>query len=113
MRLNPKKTEFMVLCRSRTIAPGNGDLTLSGAELEELRRLRVLGVTLNSKLTFETHLREVVSKAARRLIIVRRAAKLLNCPRVLKSCFNEYVLSSWSIVPPCESRLRSLFGFNG
>ena len=45
-------------------------------------------------LTFETHLREVVSKAARSLDVVRRVGKLLDCPRVLKICFNAYVLSS-------------------
>ena len=38
------------------------------------------------------HLREVVSKAARSLGIVRRAGKLFNCPRGLKSYFNAYVL---------------------
>ena len=55
MRLNPKKTKPVVVSRSRTIAPGYGDLTLSGAELEELKGLRLLGATLDSMLTFETH----------------------------------------------------------
>ena len=31
------------------------DLTVGGAELEELKSLRILGVTLDSKLTFDTH----------------------------------------------------------
>ena len=35
MRLNPKKTRSMLVSRSRTIAPGYGDLTLIGAEFEE------------------------------------------------------------------------------
>ena len=64
MRLIPKKMKSMVVSRSRTIASGYGDLHLSGAELEGTRSLRILGVTLDSKLTFETHSREVVSKAA-------------------------------------------------
>ena len=55
MRANPKKTKFMLINRSRTIALGYGDLTLDGAELEEVKSLRILGVTLDSKLTFETH----------------------------------------------------------
>ena len=33
--------------RSRTRAPGYGDLTLGDAELEEEKGLRILGVTLN------------------------------------------------------------------
>ena len=54
----------VVVGRSRTIAPSHGDLTLGGVDLEEVKSLRILGVTLPSKLTFETHLRKVVSEAA-------------------------------------------------
>ena len=43
MRLNPKKTKFMVVSRSQIIAASYGDLTLSGAELEELRVCVFLG----------------------------------------------------------------------
>ena len=53
MRLNPKKTESIVINRSRTSAPGYGELTLGGAELEEVKSLRILGVTFDPKLTFE------------------------------------------------------------
>ena len=67
MRPNPKKTKSMVVNRSRTSAPGYGDLTLGGAELEELKSPRILGETFDSRLTFDIHLREVVSKAVRNL----------------------------------------------
>ena len=71
MRLNHKKTKSMVIIRSRTSAPDYGDITLGGAELEEVKGPRILGATFDSKLTFETHLREVISKAARNLWVVR------------------------------------------
>ena len=48
----------------RTYAAGYGDLTLGCAELEEVKNLRILGVIFDSKFTFETHLRKVVSKVA-------------------------------------------------
>ena len=51
MRINTKKTKSMVGSRSRTISPSYGDLTLCGTELEEVTGLRILGVTLYSKLT--------------------------------------------------------------
>ena len=38
---------------------------------QEVKSVRVLGVTLDSKLTFETHLWEVVSKPNRCLGVVR------------------------------------------
>ena len=94
------KMKSMVVSRSRTYAPGYGNLTLGDAELEELKSMRILGVTLGSKLTFETHLREDLSKAARSLRVVRRGRKLHDCPRVLKSCFNAYVLSSLEYCTP-------------
>ena len=90
----------MVISWFRTIAPGNDDLTLSGAELEEVKSLRILGVTLDSKLTFETYLWVVVSKEAKSLGAVRRTGKLFDCPRVLKSCFNAYVSFSLKYCAP-------------
>ena len=47
MRLNPKKTKAVVVNRSRTIASGYRDLPLSGPELEEVKSLRIIGVTLD------------------------------------------------------------------
>ena len=93
MRLNYNKTKSMMISRCRNYAPGYSDLTLGGAEFEEVRSLRILGVTFNHKLTFESHLCEVVSKAARSLGVVPKTGKLFDCPRVIKSCFNAYVLA--------------------
>ena len=105
LRLNPKKTKSMVVSRSRTIAPCYGNLTLDGAELEELTSLHIPGVTLDSKLTFETHLREVVSMAGRCLGLLRPAGKFCDCSRVPKSCFNVYVLPSLEYCASCGCRL--------
>ena len=89
MRLNPKKTKSMLnLCY--------GDLTLGGAEIKEVMRLRIFRVPLDSKLTFEIHLREVVSKAAISFGIVIRAEKLFECSHVLNTCFNAYALFNLS-----------------
>ena len=45
-------------------------------------------------------MREVVSKAARSLGPVGRAGKLFDCPRVLNSYFNAYVLSRLEYCAP-------------
>ena len=108
MRLNFRKTKYLVVSWSRTNALGYGDLTLGGAELEKINSLRILGVTIDSKLPLETHMREVVTKAARYLGIVRRARDVFDCPRELKSCFKAYVFPAWSIMHPCGCRLQSL-----
>ena len=106
MRLNPKKTKSLAVSRPQTYAPGHGDLALGGAEPKEVKSLSNLEVTFDSKFTFETHSREVVSKAARSLGIVHRAGKLFDCLPVLKRFFS--CGPTWSIVPPCGCRLRSL-----
>ena len=101
----------MVLSRSLTSAPGYDDHTLGGAELEEIKSLRVLEVTFDSEVAFEMFFREVVSQAARNLGVVRRAGKLFDCLRVLKSCFNAYVLSSLEYCAPlCISSAESSLG---
>ena len=76
----------MVASRCGTYYSGYGDLSLGDTEVE-IRSFRIFGVTLNYKLTLETHLREVVSKAARSFGAVCRVGKF-QC----KSCFNAYVL---------------------
>ena len=78
-----------------------------------LRSLRILGITFNSKLTFETRLREVVSKAARSFGVVCRAGKLFDFPRVPMSCSNEFILSNLEYcasvwMPSAESHLNLL-----
>ena len=108
MRHNLKKTKSMVVSRSRTNASGYDDLTLGGAELEELKSLRNLEVTFEAKLTSETHLYEVVSKAARSLGIVRWERYLFDCPHVLKRWLNRDGLSSLEYWAPCGCRLRNL-----
>ena len=89
MRLTPEKTKSVGASRSRTYAPDYDDFTLEGAELEEVKSLRVLRITIDYKLKFDTHLREIVSKAAWSFG-VRRAGRLFYCPRVLKNYFNAY-----------------------
>ena len=50
----------------------------------------ILWVAFDSKLTRETHLSDVV--ATRSFGVMRQAGALFDCPYVLKSCFNAYVL---------------------
>ena len=92
-----------MVSRCRTIVPSYSELTLGSAELEEVS-LRILGVTLNSKFAFQTHLREIVSKAARSQGAVRQAGKLFDCQRVLKSL--GYVAPVW--MSSAESHLGLL-----
>ena len=62
--------------------------------------MRILGATFDSKLTFKTHFRKVVLKAATNIGVVRQAGRLFDCLHVLESSFNAYVLSNLEYCAP-------------
>jgi hypothetical protein len=74
--------------------------------------LVVLGVTFDSKLTFEAHIRDVVSSSSRAWGIIRKAFKIFQSLDVLNTCFRSYVLSRleccapvWGSATSCHLRL--------
>ena len=71
MKLNAGKTKTMIVSRSRTMRPQSPPLTVGGTMLKEYVALDVLGVTFDSRLTFENHLRSVSRAASHRLGILR------------------------------------------
>ena len=62
IKLN-SNTKTMRVSRSRTMYPQSPALTIGGTVLKESDDLVILGVTFDSKITFEKHLRSV-SRAA-------------------------------------------------
>ena len=67
MKLNASKTKTMIVSRYRTMHPQSPPLTIGGTVLKEFDDLVVLGVTFDSKMTFEKHLRSVSRAASQRL----------------------------------------------
>ena len=63
IKLNASMSKTMIVSRSCTIHPQSPPLTIDGTVLKESDDLDILGVTFDSKLTFEKHLRSV-SRAA-------------------------------------------------
>ena len=59
MKLNASKTKTMIVSRSHTMHPQSPPLTIGGTVLEETDDLVILGVTFDSKMTFEKHLRSI------------------------------------------------------
>ena len=71
MKFNATKTKTMIVSRSRTVHPQSPSLTIGGTVLKESDDLVILGVTFDSKMTFEKHLRSVSRAASQRLGILR------------------------------------------
>ena len=71
--MNAIKTKTMIVSRSRTMYPQSSPLTIGGTILKESDDLVILGVTFDSKITFEKHLRSFSRAAAQRLGIFRKS----------------------------------------
>ena len=55
MKLNPTRTQSMIVGRSRTAYPLHKIFYIDGIAIATANSLKVLGVTLDSQLTFEDH----------------------------------------------------------
>ena len=73
MKLNAIKTKTMIVLRSRKIYPQSPPLTIDGTVLKESDNLVILGVTFDSMMTFEKHLRSVSRAASQRFGILRKS----------------------------------------
>ena len=73
MKLNASKTKTMIVLRSRTMHPQSPPLTIGVTVLKEFDDLVILGVTIDSKMTFEKHLCSVSIAASQRLGILRKS----------------------------------------
>ena len=90
MKLNATKT--MLVSRSRTMHPQPPPLTIDGTVLMESDDLDILGVTFNSKLTFEKNLRSVSRAASQRLCILRKSWRVFYDRLLIGRCFWGFVL---------------------
>ena len=71
MKLNAGKTQVMVISSKDNDVAWKPKLHLEGLELEVVREYRFLGVTIDSGLRFEKHLKNVIEKAKKRIKILR------------------------------------------
>ena len=92
MKFNASKTKTMIVSRSRTVHPHSPPLTIGGTLLKESDGLVILGVTFDSKMTFEKHLRSVFRAASQSLGILRKCWRVFHDRSLLGRCFRGFVL---------------------
>ena len=117
MLLNPIKTKSMIFSRSRTSLPVHPELSLENYILENVDALKLLGVTLDPKLTYECHLRNVTTKVAQKIGILRKAWRIYQDDDLIKKCFYafifpyfEYCSAVWmSAAPTHLNMIQRLF----
>ena len=88
MRVRPR----LIVSRSCTMHPQSPPLAIDGTVLKESDDLDILGVTFDSKLTFEKHLRSVSKSASQRLGILRKSWRVFHDRFIIGRCFWGFVL---------------------
>ena len=71
MILNFNKINALVVSRSRTVNPPHDDLVLSEVSISASPNLDILGMKFDSRLSFENHVRGIVSRVSQRIVISR------------------------------------------
>ena len=92
MKLNASKTTTMLVSRSRSMHPQSPPVTIGGTVLKESDNLVNLGVTFDSKMTFEKHLRSLSRAASQRLGILIKSWRMFHDRSLLGRCFRGFVL---------------------
>ena len=72
--------------------PNSPPLTIDGTVLKESDDLDIFGVTFDSKLTFEKHLRSVSRAASQRLGSLRKSRQAFHDRLIIGRCFWGFVL---------------------
>ena len=85
--MNASKTKTMIVSRSRTMHPHPPALTINGTVLKKSDDLVILGVTFDSKMTFEKHLRSVSRADSQRLGIFGKSWQVFHDRLLLMRCF--------------------------
>ena len=112
MKLNPNKTQSMIVSRSRTPDPIHPDLIINDVVLNTCESFKILGVLFDSKFTFEKHVRSISSAVAQKIGLLRKSFKIFGDISVLRKCFNSFILPcleycspAWSSAAPSHLKL--------
>ena len=109
MILYPNRTKALFVNRSRTVSPPHGDFVLSGVSILASPNLDILGVKFDCKLTFEGHVRGIVSFVSQRIGISRLVKRIFVDSFVLLHSYYLHLFSqSLSIFLLCVCQLLNV-----
>ena len=109
MRLNPNKTQSMIVSRSRTVFPPHPNLLVGSTSLNSCDSCKILGVMFDSKFTFERHIRSISSSVAQKIGLLRKSFRIFGDHDVLLKCFNSFILPCLEYFSPVWSSAADSF----
>ena len=77
MRLNPNKTQSMIVSRSRTLFSPHPDLLVGTTSLNSCDSFKIHGIMFDSKFTFERRIRSISSSVAEKIGLLRNLSESL------------------------------------
>ena len=101
MLVNPMKTKSLVISRSRILAPIFLNLLLNGIVVEKVTELKVLGVVLHARLSFESHISSIAASACSKLEIRRNVLCLFGDPVLISRYFWRFLCYSAALLFRC------------
>ena len=100
MRLNPSKSRSLIISRSRTLLPQHPVLNIGNDSITDSSTLKLLGVTLDSKLTFETHVRSVATRVSQKVGLLRKCRRIYGDDDIIRNCFYSFILPHFEYCSP-------------
>ena len=100
MKLNPNKSQSLVFSRSRSPDPPHPDIVIGDSRVKNCCTLKLLGVVLDSKLTFEPHLRLTASSISQKIGLLRKCWKIYSSDDVVRNCFYSFILPLFEYCSP-------------
>ena len=95
MAANPGKFQFMLLGGTES---ESYDLNLNGVLLKSTNSIKLLGLTIDSKLNFNTHVESLCKKASQKVKALYRIRPYLNFTHSKLLC-NTYIMSNFNYCP--------------
>ena len=92
MKLNPSKSNSLVVSRSRTLQPPHPNIIADCAVIPNCSLLKLLGITFDSKLGFETYLRMVASSISQKVGLLSKCRHIYSTDDVIRNYFYSFIL---------------------
>ena len=114
LTLNVNKTKYMLFSKRKHNLPGEINLRINNNDIQSVTEFNFLGLYLNSKLNWDTHINVIGKKISRAVGIIKKL-QLIFPQKILISLYNtlilphiNYCLLSWGSSNAAESVVHRL-----
>ena len=83
--VSSNKTQAITVSRSRTLFPEHSDLLLCGTSIAVTSSLKLLGVTIDNKVTFEKHIRMLAFSISQNTGLLKKCYRCFRDREIIKN----------------------------